>query len=275
MRADRQPIARPRLLEISQPRCRGRRRRPALRGRARHRARRSQPRAETPRPVVPGRYLDRLPRHHRRHGGQQFLRRPLFALRQYAGECAVGRCDPGRRGDGAFRYGQPRPFRFAERLAVARHRPRSARYRQTRARRDRNALSESAAPCRRLQSRFVSAGKERTQSRAYPDRLGRHARLLDQDRIEVVAFARPPRGRRLPFRQLLRGDECRAASRETRADCGRAGRSHHDRARARDRDVPPDARAIRARHAGRDAAGRVRRRRSERESAAAEDAARD
>ena len=68
-----------------------------------------------------------------------------------------------------------------------------------------------------------------------------------QIELKLVAAARPPRGRRLPFRQLLRGDGCRAAYREARADRGRAGRPHHDRARARDRDVPADARAIRAR----------------------------
>ncbi len=34
--------------------------------------------------VVSGRYLDRLARHHRRHGRQQFLRRPLHALRHHA-----------------------------------------------------------------------------------------------------------------------------------------------------------------------------------------------
>ncbi len=43
------------------------------------------------RPVVSGRYLDRVARHHRRHGRQQFLRRPLAALRQYARERAVDR----------------------------------------------------------------------------------------------------------------------------------------------------------------------------------------
>ena len=56
----------------------------ALHGRARHRARRSQPAAQAARPVVSGRYLDRLARHHRRHGRQQFLRRPLAALRHHA-----------------------------------------------------------------------------------------------------------------------------------------------------------------------------------------------
>ena len=42
----------------------------ALRGRAGHRARRSQPQAQAARAVVPGRYFDRLASDHRRHGGQ-------------------------------------------------------------------------------------------------------------------------------------------------------------------------------------------------------------
>jgi hypothetical protein len=48
------------------------RRRPALRGRARHRARRAQPPAQAAQPLVPGRHLDRLARHHRRHGRGHF-----------------------------------------------------------------------------------------------------------------------------------------------------------------------------------------------------------
>ena len=53
--------------------------------------------------VVSGRYLDRVARHHRRHGGQQFLRRALAALRQYARERDRDRCHAGRRHARAFR----------------------------------------------------------------------------------------------------------------------------------------------------------------------------
>ena len=63
----------------------------ALHGRAGHRARRSQPPAQAARAVVSGRYLDLLARHHRRHGRQQFLRRPLDALRHHARQCALDR----------------------------------------------------------------------------------------------------------------------------------------------------------------------------------------
>ena len=254
MRADRQSFAGSGLLEISQPHPGARCRRPPLRGRARHRARRSQSRAETAWPVVSGRYLHRLPRDHRRHDRQQFLRRAFAALRQYARECAVGRRDSGGRIARAFRPGAAGPVRFAGGVAPARHRARSFEHRRARDRRNRNALSESAAPGRRLQSRFLPAAPQCAQSRAYSHRLGRHARILDQDRTEIVAAARPPRGRRLPFRQFLRGDGCRAASGEACADRRGAGRPHHDRARARDRDVQADARAIRARFARRRAA---------------------
>ncbi len=83
--------------------------------------------------------------------------------------------------------------------------------------------------------------------------------LLHRDRIEAVAGARPARGRRLPLRQLPRGDGGGAAHRQARADRGRTGRRDHDRARPRHRHVPADARSLRARRAGGAAAGRVRR----------------
>ena len=87
-RPDRQRLAGDRLRALSRPPGRARRRRQALRGRARHRARRAQPPAQAARPLVPGRHLDRLARHHRRHGRQQFLRRALAALRQHPRERA-------------------------------------------------------------------------------------------------------------------------------------------------------------------------------------------
>ena len=65
--------------------------------------------------------------------------------------------------------------------------------------------------------------------------------------LKLVAAARPPRGRRLPFRQFPRGDGCRAAHRALVADRGRIDRPHHDRACPRDPDFPADAGQIRAR----------------------------
>ena len=146
------------------PRYRG----PALRGRARHRARRSQPRAEADRAVVPGRHLDRVARHHRRHGGQQFLRRALAALRQHARERAVDRRLARRRHAGAFRTGDRRQGRSAARAGA---RPVGAG--GARGGRDRAAISQGAAPRRRLQSRRAAAGQERRQFCAPPGRVGR------------------------------------------------------------------------------------------------------
>ena len=229
----------------------------ALHGRARHRARRSQPSAQAARPVVSGRHLDRLARHHRRHGRQQFLRRPLDALRHHARQCHVDRGGAGRRHAGAFRPHRRQRRRRAGAVAAARQG--SARHRRARSRRDRGALPQGAAPRRRLQSRRAGAWQERHQPRAHPGRLGGHARLFDPHRTEAVAAARPPRRRRLPFRQLPRGDERGAAHRAAAADRGRTDRPHHDRAGARDPDFPSDAGQIRARDAGSDPAGRVRR----------------
>ena len=157
------------------------------------------------RPVVSGRYLDRLARHHRRHGRQQFLRRALAALRQHARERARRStpCWPTARRRISVRSRPTSPtFRGSSPLEpLARD---LLAHRRARGRRDRGALSEGAAPGRRLQSRRASARPQRPQSRAYPGRLRRHARLLHPDRAEAFAAARPARGRRLPFRQLPR-----------------------------------------------------------------------
>ena len=159
----------------------------ALRGRARHRAGRSQPRAETARPVVSGRYLDRLARHHRRHDRQQFLRRALAALRQYARERDFGERDPRRWPGAGVRAGVAEPGGISAVIADARSRLRSAGARRARSRRDRRAFSEGAAPRRRLQSRRAPARPQRSQPRAYPDRVGGHARLHHAGRTEAGA----------------------------------------------------------------------------------------
>ncbi len=255
MRAGGQFLAGDRLLAPSRPHARARHRGPALRGRARHRARRPQPRAEIPRAVVPGRYFHRLARHHRRHDGQQFLRRPLAALRHHARQRARDRRGARRRHVRAFRPDRLGSLRRAGR--IARSRPRSPCARRPRGARDRGPVPESAAPGRRLQPRC--AAFQCAEPCASPGRLGRHARVLDPHRAEAVAAARAPRGRRLSFRRLPPGDGCRPAYRKTRPDRGRARRPHHDRARARHRHVPPDAGALRARRARGDLAGRVRR----------------
>ena len=60
-------------------------------------------------------------------------------------------------------------------------------------------------------------GRNDINLRAYSCRLRRHAGVLDKDRAEALAAARPPRGGRLPFRQLSRSDEGGAAHRHARA----------------------------------------------------------
>jgi hypothetical protein len=89
----------------------------ALRGRARHRARRSQSSLQAARLVISGRHLDRLARHHRRHGRQQFLRCALAALRQHPRERALDRRDHGRRHERTLRPGRARPLRPAHEFA--------------------------------------------------------------------------------------------------------------------------------------------------------------
>ncbi len=162
-RPDGRGFAGRRLLQVPHAHPRSRRQARALHGRAGHRARRSQPPAQRPRAVVSGRYLDRLARHHRRHGGQQFLRRPLDALRHHARQRRLHRGRAGGRHAGEFRSARRQYRRCAGAAAAAG--PGSARHRRARGRRNRGALSESAAPGRRLQSRRAGARQERHQPR--------------------------------------------------------------------------------------------------------------
>ena len=136
------------------------------------------------------------------------------------------------------------------------------------ARRDRGPVPQGPAAGRRLQSRCPGAGPQRSQSRAYPGRLGGHARLLDPDRAQARAADRRARRRRLPLRQLPPGDGHGPAHRQARPDRGRAGRPHHAGPGARDRHVPADRRRGGARRSGGDPVRRVRRKRAGRERAA-------
>ncbi len=221
---------------------RARRRRPALQRRARHRARRPQPPAQALRPLVPGRRLDRLARHHRRHDGEQFLRRALAALRHHARQCAVDRRGARRRHQGAFR---------------ARSRPglRTCRPARRSVRSPTNCSASACARPTRSSARFPKVQRRvggynldaflpnAPQHNLAHILLGSEGTLAFSTRIELklsplLAHAR---GRRLSFRLVLRGDGRRAAPGQAQADRGRAGRPHHARARPRDRDVPPDA----------------------------------
>ena len=172
---------------------RARRRRPALRGRARHRARRPQPRSSS-RTACGFRSTSRPPR------------APPSAAWPATIPAAPARCATATRArtcssidavladgtHGAFRPGRAGPVRHSRELAAAAARARPARA-SARARRTR---SQARFP--KVQRRVggynldaLTAGTQRAQSRAYPGRLRRHARLLDQDRAEAVAAARP------------------------------------------------------------------------------------
>ena len=100
------------------------------------------------------------------------------------------------------------------------------------------AISKGAAPGRRLQSRCAGAAQCAEQHGASAGRLRGHAGLHHAGRAQAVAGDPQQGARRLPFRQLLRGDGRGPASGEAAADRGRTGRPHHDRARPRHRDVP-------------------------------------
>ena len=197
---------------------------------------------KTARPVVSGRCLHGLARHHRRHGRQQFLRRPLAALRHHARQhavawmphwptarcCISARCraisqvDRSDSGRGLFRDMLALGAREAAEIA--------GRFPKVQ-RRVGGYNLDALVPRNARQQHGASAG-----------RLGRHPRLHHADRTEAVAGDPQQGARRLPFRQLLRGDGCRPASGQADADRGRAGRSHHAGARPRDRDVPADHR---------------------------------
>ena len=149
--------------------------------------------------------------------GEQFLRRALAALRQHARERHLDRRDARRwRARTSVRVASIWPNCRPIRRSSAGQR--SARARRARSRRNRGALSESAAPGRRLQSRCAAARAQRPQPRAYPGRLRRHARLHHENRAEALRRAGTARGRRLPFRPLLRRDGCGPAYRSAEAD---------------------------------------------------------
>ena len=75
--------------------------------------------------MVPGRHLDGLARDDRRHGGQQFLRRPIASLRHDARQRDLDRRRSRRRFARAFRRRSGRPLRPRRRRpapgAVPRH----------------------------------------------------------------------------------------------------------------------------------------------------------
>ena len=148
--------------------------------------------AQAARPVVSGRYLDRLARHHRRHGRPTIpAARARCAMAIRARTCSRStRCWPTARG--AFRPGQCRTSPTSPTTSPLKPLARDLLALGAReADAVDGALSAGAAPGRRLQSRRAHAGAQRSQSRAYPGRLRGHARLLQPDRAQARAAARP------------------------------------------------------------------------------------
>jgi hypothetical protein len=120
----------------------------------------------------------------------------------------------------------------------------------------RDLLGIAAANSREIETNFEvrSAGSAATISMRWrlPQRPQlAHSRLegtlaFSTASVETVAD-RPARGRRLPFRQLRRGDGRRQALTSSSGHRRGAGRSHDAAAGARDRDVRADHRGGRAR----------------------------
>ena len=166
--------------------------------RAGHRARRAERAAAAARPAVRARHLDRQPRHHRRHDGQQLERRAVGALRQddrpraRAGGRAVGRlasCTFAAAGraelDAAVRRRHARGALLSRRCAelAATHADEIER-----------AFPEGPAPRRRLQPRRVRRSRRRPFNLAQADRrLGGHARRRRSRRRSTWCRCRRPR----------------------------------------------------------------------------------
>ncbi len=192
-------------------------------------------------PVVSGRRLHRVARHHRWHGRQQFLRRPLAALRHHARQHAVDGRRPGRRHACCISARSPRDLAQLNSSdsglrsvsptcwLSARARPAEIAERFPKVQRRVGGYNLDALVPRNAPTTGASAG-----------RLRGHARLHHPGRAEAVAGDPQQGARRLPFRQFLRGDGCRPASGQAASHRGGAGRSHHAGAGARDRDVQAD-----------------------------------
>ena len=199
------------------------------------------------RPLVSGRRLDRLARDHRRHGGEQFLRRALAALRHHARQRAsrstpcwptAPRAHFGPVAAGLSNLPSGSPLRPLARslldIGLREADEIEARFPKVQRRVGGYNLDAFAPNAPGHNLAHILVGSEGTL--AFSTRI----------ELKLSPVLGKPRGRRLPLRLVLRGDERRAASGEAQADRGRAGRPHHAGARRRDRDVPPDAEGLRA-----------------------------
>ena len=227
--------------------------------------------AQAARPVVSGRHLDRLARHHRRHGGNNSCGARSLRYGNMRDNVIVDRRAAGRR------HARRISARSARDLVDVPPRRRCGRWREICLAIGAREADEIAARFPKVQRRVggynldaLVPGKQRHQPRAYPGRLAR-ARSASRPRIELKLS--PLLGRRAVgachFGSFHEAMDAAQHIVKLGADRGRAGRPHHDRAGARHRDVPADARRFVRGDAGGDPAGRVRRGRPGRKPAPA------
>ena len=187
-----------RHVEVPQPRARAERRRALGARRAGHRARRAERAAAPARPALRARHLDRQPRHHRRHDGQQLERRALGALRQdHRSRPRAGRRAVRRLGRAL------RPARRADELdAQVRRRQRSRRecYRVVRAARRASTRDEIERRFPKVLRRVGGYNLDEFVDRTTPvqpgeadGRLRGHARRRARGQAQPRAAARTPR----------------------------------------------------------------------------------
>ena len=233
--------------------------------RTRHRARRVKRLAASARPVVPGRCQHLGAVHPRRHGGQQLVRLALDRVRQHGAQRSSDRCPALGRHRSVVRPGSRNVGWLAAHPQAAR---RSARHRCARVGPDRAPCSEGDAPRRRLQRRHLLAAERapihRRWQRQYRASAGGQRRYACMDQRADAAACAAAGASHIGRRQLpdaVSGDAVRAAHRQARPVCGRAGRSHDDRAFAQQPRVPSGDRSRADRRARSDSAGRVQRRR--------------
>ena len=200
--------------------------------------------AQGPGPVLPGRHLDRQPRHDRRHGGQQQLRRALLALRQHGPQRARDRRDPGRRDEGALRRDR-RQFRRGHRLRIATATSCARCARSTAARRTRS-MRRFPKLLRRVGGYNIDMIDDAGHNMAHL-LVGSEGTLAFFTAIELELQPIPPHKVLgiCHFPSFYRAMAATKAIVALGSHRGRTRRPHHDRARARHRHVPADRRALR------------------------------
>ena len=167
-----------RHLEILQPGTRTECRRTMGARPTRHRTRRIERAASSPRPPIRPRHLHRQPSHHRRHDGQQLQRRTIRPLRQDHRSCNRTRSSALRRIHRPVPRTKRRrtPTQMFRRISRSPVLPNRSTHRRRVRRRSRQTIPQSTPTRRRLQSRRVHQTRQTLQSCQADGRLRRHAR---------------------------------------------------------------------------------------------------